>query len=77
MFGPHLSNPHDAAGLQFGAPSVARMTNVLPGSFCKMGSAAAREELVGVPPAGAAPVRKSRLVVVGPSVVEDGGSQLC
>lgn len=73
MFGMHMSKPHPATELQFGAPSVARITNVLPWSFCTIGMAAERDALVGVPPVGSTLLRCRRICVVGPSV-DEGGS---
>src|SRR4051794_5581572 len=54
MLSMHAAEAHTAAELQFGPPSVARMTNVRPASLESVGTSAWSEAAVGVPPSGAA-----------------------
>src|SRR4051812_46443190 len=72
MFGMQRSTPHDAVVLQFGPPSVARMTNVLPGAPRSVWATERSASAVGVPPYGDPAVLLRRAVVVGPSA--PGGS---
>src|SRR5262245_52195242 len=50
MFGMHCVWSHVAAGLQLGPPSVARMTNVRPGSDLSGERSPRSVAAVGVPP---------------------------
>ena len=52
----HWSTLQWAAELQLGPPSVARMTDVLPGSEASVGKSAFSVAAVGVDPTGMVPV---------------------
>src|SRR5262249_36178057 len=57
---------HEIAVSQLGAPSVARITIVLPASAVTVGAIAASAAAVGVPPAGVTSVAASNAFVVAP-----------
>src|SRR5450631_1503848 len=67
MFGMQLETGH-ATSLQFGPPSVARMTNVRPESLVSVGKRSRSVAAVGVPPNGPGDVTESIVDVVGPCV---------